>query len=124
MLLGDWVRESTTTISIGTYSLAGAVTGFRSFHNMFGTSAKVKYSVHNVISGNPAGSYEVGIGTYNWNSGSPTLTRDIVTISSSGVGQKMSWGAGTKYIDLIADSSDFNALNLSMFCDGANGIGD
>lgn len=84
------VKETSTTTGTATLSLDGAVSGFRSFLNAFGTGQQCYYVI---IDGT---AWEVGIGVVT--SGSPnTLTRDTV-LDSSAAGAKLSLGAGTKSV--------------------------
>jgi hypothetical protein len=60
----DRIMESTTTTGTGTLTLAGAVTGFRSF-SAVGNGNTVQYAVWDVdANGNPSGDWETGTGTY------------------------------------------------------------
>lgn len=88
LVLADRVQETTTTTGTGTYTLAGAVTGFQSFA-VVGNGNTTYYCATN----NSA--WEVGIGTYT--SSGTTLSRDTILASSS-VGNAVDWGAGTKNI--------------------------
>jgi len=83
-------KETSTTTGTGTLNLAGAVTGFRTFVNAFGTGKPCYYVI---VDGT---AWEVGIGTVT--SGSPdTLSRDTV-LDSSAAGAKLTLGAGTKSV--------------------------
>ena len=72
-LIADKVKENTATTGTGTITLAGAVTGCRTFASAFSNGNSVYYSI---ASGN---NWEVGIGVYN----AGTLTRDTVLSSSN-----------------------------------------
>lgn len=73
--LADRVQETTSTSGTGAITLAGAVSGYRTFLSAFGSSpVRVAYLV---VSGT---SWEVGFGTFD---GSATLTRDQVYSSSN-----------------------------------------
>jgi hypothetical protein len=102
-MLGYRTRETSTTTGTGTLDLDGAVgTGFRAFADDIATGRKVLYNIISVDA-NGDGDYEEGIGTLTH--GTPdTLTRDTVIRSSNG-GNKVSWGAGTKYVfcDIVPD---------------------
>jgi hypothetical protein len=88
----DRVKETTTTTGTGTYSLAGAATGFRTFVAGAGSTSVVTYVAENGTD------WEVGEGTVT--SGSPdTLSRTTILASSNG-GSAVSWAAGTKNIFL------------------------
>ena len=84
-LLGDRVQETTTTGGTGTLTLAGAVTGYRTFNAVFTNGDVVYYTIDD-----GAGNWEVGYGTV----GTGTLTRSVVLDSSTG-GSLVSFAAGT-----------------------------
>lgn len=88
LVLRDRVRETSTTSGTGTFTLAGAVTGFQSF-SVIGNANTTFYCI--VDSTN--GTWEVGIGTYT--SSGTTLSRDIV-LESSNSGSLVSFAAGIK----------------------------
>lgn len=85
----DRVRETSTTTGTGTVSLAGAVTGFRTFSAGIGGSNTCYY----VISHRTASEWEVGYGTLD--ALGTTLTRTSV-ISSSNSNSVVTLSAGTK----------------------------
>lgn len=84
----DRVRETTTTTGTGTITLAGAVTGFRSFGSVLTTGDDCYYAI--VSSGSE---WEVGIGTYT--ASGTTLARTNI-LSSSNSGNAVNFSAGTK----------------------------
>jgi hypothetical protein len=86
LVVKDRVKETTTTTSTGTYTLAGAATGFQSF-SVIGNGNQTYYTVTNGTD------WEVGIGTYT--SSGTTLSRDVI-LESSNSGNAVNWGAGTK----------------------------
>ena len=88
LVIKDRVKETSTTTSTGTITLAGAATGFQSFAAI-GDGNTTFYTI--VLVG--GSQWEVGIGTYT--SSGTTLSRDTVLESSSG-GAKVDFSAGTK----------------------------
>lgn len=88
LVLKDRVKETSTTTGTGTFTLAGAATGFQSF-SVIGNANTTYYSIVDTT----AGTWEVGIGTYT--SSGTTLSRDTV-LESSNSGSKVSFGAGSK----------------------------
>lgn len=101
LVIKDRVKETTTTTGTGALTLAGAMTGFRSFSSVSSTNDTMYYGLQAVDgSGNPTGDWEVGLGTY---SGTNTLTRTTV-LDSSNAGSAVSLAAGTKqvWIDIAA----------------------
>lgn len=91
IVYGDRVKETTATTGTGTYSLAGAVSGYRTFDDALDSSERCSYHVED-----GAGNYEVGIGTFTAPS---SLARTTVLISSN-ANAAVSWGAGTKTVAL------------------------
>lgn len=73
-LLADRVLESSITAGTGTLTLAGALTGYRTFNSAFSNGNVVYYTIDDGL-----GDYEVGYGTV----GTGTLTRSTVLESSN-----------------------------------------
>jgi hypothetical protein len=89
----DRVQETSTTTGTGSYTLAGAVTGFRAFSAVCSTNDIFSYTIEGVdANGVPSGEWETGIGTY---SGANTLARTTV-MESSNAGAAVNFSAGTK----------------------------
>lgn len=89
------MKETATTTGTGDFTLAGAVTGFRTFNSAFGTGFVFDYCIEAVDgSGVPSGSWEVGRGRL---SASTTLVRERV-YSSSNSNAAVNFGAGTKNV--------------------------
>lgn len=88
LIVKDRVRETSTTAGTGTFSLAGAVTGFQSF-SVIGNGNTTYYTI--ALQG--GAEWEVGIGTYT--SSGTTLSRDVV-LESSNSGSLVNFSAGTK----------------------------
>jgi hypothetical protein len=88
LVLADRVKETTTTTGTGTYTLAGAVSGFQSF-SVIGNGNTTYYAAADSTS------WEVGIGTYT--SSGTTLARTTI-LASSNSNNPVNWGAGTKDI--------------------------
>lgn len=89
LIIKDRVRETSTTVGTGTFTLAGAVAGFQSFAAI-GNSNTTFYTI---VDAN-TGAWEVGIGTYT--SSGTTLSRDTVLANSLGTTAKIDFAAGTK----------------------------
>lgn len=87
LVVKDRVQETSTTTGTGTFTLAGAVSGFQSFSTI-GNGNTTYYAI---VGGTE---WEVGIGTYT--SSGTTLSRDTVLASSTG--SKISFSAGTKNV--------------------------
>jgi len=90
LVVRDRVNETSTTTGTGTFTLAGAVTGFQSF-SAIGNGNTTYYAI--VLQG--GSEWEVGIGTYT--SSGTTLSRTTV-LSSSNSGSLVNFSAGTKNV--------------------------
>jgi hypothetical protein len=88
LVLKDRVKETTTTTSTGSYTLAGAVGGYQAF-SVIGNGNTTYYAVTNGTD------WEVGIGTYTLSG--TVLSRDTI-LESSNSGNAVNWSAGTKEI--------------------------
>jgi hypothetical protein len=89
LVLKDRVKETTTTTGTGSFSLAGAVTGYDSF-GQIGNGNTTYYAIY--LDG--GSEWEVGIGTYTAPS---TLSRDTI-LASSNSGNIVTFSAGQKTI--------------------------
>ena len=89
-VLADRVQETSTTAGTGSFTLAGAASGFQTFSAGIGNGNTTYYTI--TLQG--GSEWEVGIGTYT--SAGNTLSRD--TVLSSSTGSKVSFSAGTKYV--------------------------
>lgn len=88
--VADRVKETSITTGTGTYSLAGAATGFRAFSSAFATGDTVYYCVEDGVD------WEVGIGTLT--SGTPWTMARTTILGSSNSGSAVSWAAGTRNV--------------------------
>ena len=103
LVLRDRVKETTTTTGTGTYTLAGAVTGFEAFSSV-GDGNTTYYACSDGTD------FEVGIGTYT--SSGTTLARTTI-LQSSNIDNAVDWSAGTRTIfcTLPAEKMIFNDAN-------------
>jgi hypothetical protein len=100
----DRVLETSTTTGTGALTLAGAVTGYKTFAtaerddgSAIQVGDVVPYYIEAVdANGVPTGAYESGIGTY---SAAATLTRTTV-LKSSNADAVVTLAAGTKYVGI------------------------
>ena len=90
LVVKDRVNETSTTTGTGTFTLAGAVTGFQSFAAI-GDGNTTYYTI--VLQG--GSEWEVGLGTYT--SSGTTLSRDTI-LSSSNSNNAVNFSAGTKNV--------------------------
>tara|TARA_R100001509_G_scaffold119011_1_gene73376 strand:- start:3737 stop:6043 length:2307 start_codon:yes stop_codon:yes gene_type:complete len=88
LVLADRIKETTTTTGTGTYTLAGAVTGFESFGSV-GNGNTTYYCCTD------GSDFEVGVGTYT--SSGTTLARTTI-LQSSNSDNAVDWSAGTRDI--------------------------
>ena len=88
LVVKDRVQETSTTTGTGTFTLAGAVSGFQSF-SAIGNGNTTYYAI---VLGSE---WEVGIGTYT--SSGTTLSRTTV-LESSNSGSLVNFSAGTKNV--------------------------
>ena len=103
LVLKDRVKETTTTTGTGTYTLAGAVTGFEAFSSV-GDGNTTYYAC-------TAGTdFEVGIGTYT--ASGTTLARTTI-LQSSNSDSAVSWSSGTKTIFCAQPAEKAVFLNAS-----------
>ena len=86
LVVKDRVKETSTTTGTGTFTLAGAVTGFQAF-SVIGNGNTTYYTITD------GANWEVGIGTYT--SSGTTLSRDTI-LESSNSGNAVNWSAGSK----------------------------
>ena len=103
LVLKDRVKETTTTTGTGTYTLAGAVTGFEAFSSI-GNSNTTYYVCTDGTD------FEVGIGTYT--SSGTTLARTTI-LESSNSDSAVSWSSGSKTIFCSQPAEKAVFLNAS-----------
>lgn len=109
LVLKDRTKETSSTTGTGTYTLAGAATGFQSFSGIGNGNTTYYTSTDGT-------DWEVGVGTYT--SAGTTLARTTI-LASSNAGSAVNWAAGTRTIfcglpagkAVILDASG-NALGL------------
>jgi len=106
LVLNDRVKETTTTTGTGTFTLAGAVTGFETFGSGVGNSNTTYYAV--TLPG--SSEFEVGLGTLS--SDSSTIARSTI-ISSSNSDNAVNFSAGTKTIFCTIPASKSVFLDAS-----------
>ena len=103
LVLRDRVKETTTTTGTGTYTLAGAMTGFESFGSV-GNSNTTYYGCSDGTN------FEVGIGTYT--ASGTTLARTTI-LQSSNSDNAVNWGSGTKTIFCTLPAEKMSFLDAS-----------
>ena len=89
LLVSDRIKETTTTTGTGTYTLAGAVTGFETFTANLSNSDTTYYCCTD------NSDFEVGLGTFT--SSGTTLARTTI-LASSNSNSAVDWSSGTRTI--------------------------
>jgi hypothetical protein len=105
LVVKDRVRETSTTTGTGTFTLAGALTGFQTFSSAIGNTNTTYYTITN------GAEWETGIGTV----GAGTLARTTV-LESSNAGAAVTFTAGTKDVFCTYPASK------SVYTDGTLGV--
>jgi len=95
--IADRVKETTTTVGSGSITLAGAVTGYKTFASVLSTADTTYYCIADQGGSN----WEVGLGTFT----SPTTLARTTILSSSNSGSVVTFGAGTKDVFITEPSS-------------------
>lgn len=93
-VLKDFVLETSTTVGTGSYTLAGAATGFRSLSGVVSSGSIVYFAADDGVD------REVGYGTYLESGGTRTISRTVIFASTQS-GSKINWGTGTRNVYLV-----------------------
>ena len=112
LVISDRIKETTTTTGTGTYTLAGAVTGFETFTANLSNSDTTYYACTDGTD------FEVGLGTFT--SSGTTLARTTV-LSSSNSNNAVSWSSGTRTIFCTLPAAKTVFLDASGNIVAANG---
>ena len=115
LVVNDRVKETSTTTGTGTFSLAGAVSGFEGFVAGIGNSNTTYYAIVN-----SNGEFEVGLGTVT-DAAPDTLARTTI-ISSSNSDSAVNFGAGTKNVFCTLPASKAVILDASGNISANNGV--
>lgn len=99
----DRVMETTTTTGTGTVTLAGAVTGHRTFGAALSDADQLYYAIESA----DLTAWEVGIGTYT--ASGTTLSRDTI-LASTNSNSAVNFGAGTKRVFLTVPAHAFEGI--------------
>jgi hypothetical protein len=115
------IRETSTTTGTGNFTLAGAVTGYRTFNTGFGLNLTFEYTIEAVdaVTGVPTGDWEVGQGHLT---NSTTLSRDVI-LDSSNSGSIVSFSSGSKSVFCSPSSNAFLQTVLTADTNIAAGSG-
>ena len=112
LVISDRVKETSTTTGTGTYTLAGAVTGFETFTANLSNADTTYYCCTDGTN------FEVGLGTFT--SSGTTLARTTV-ISSSNSNSAVNWSSGTRTLFCTLPASKTIFLDASGNIVAANG---
>ncbi len=104
-LYADRVQETSTTTGTGTLTLAGAVTGFRTFASALVTGERVRYAIF------LGTEWEVGDGVFT--TSGTTLTRENV-FASSNSGALVSFSSGSKNVWIDVPAQAIADVGLSL----------
>ena len=104
LVLEDRVREQSTTIGTGTFTLTGAVIGYQTFSGAVGNGNTTYYTISNP----GTTEWEVGIGTVS----AGQLARTTI-LSSSNTGSIVTFTAGTKDVFVTYPSEKAVYLDAS-----------
>ncbi len=104
LVLEDRVREQSTTIGTGTFTLTGAVIGYQTFSSAIGNGNTCYYTISNP----GTTEWEVGIGTVS----AGQLARTTI-LSSSNAGSIVTFTAGTKDVFVTYPSEKAVYLDAS-----------
>lgn len=110
-ITADRVKETSTTTGTGSYTLAGAATGFRAFSAVCATNDTVYYAAAD----QSGAGWEIGLGTLT---ASTTLARTTI-IASSNSGSAVNWSAGTRYI-FLSFPANAGGVNVQDFTSTGN----
>jgi hypothetical protein len=106
----DRVLETSTTTGTGSITLAGAITGFRTFNVGLGLNILTDYVIEGVDASNvPTGEWEIGLG---YASSATTFVRQVPKTGSAAV--PVSFSAGTKRV-FISPNSSFSFTRDNSF---------
>jgi hypothetical protein len=90
LIVADRVQETSTTTGTGSFTLAGAVTGYQTFASVLATADTTYYTIADQGGAN----WEVGLGTFT----SPSTLARTTILSSSNAGSAVNFTAGTKAV--------------------------
>jgi hypothetical protein len=109
-VIADRVRETSTTIGTGNFTLAGAVTGYQTFDAALDTGDTTYYTIADQSGVN----WEVGIGTFT----SPATLARTTILSSSNGGSAVTFTSGTKDVFISLPASK----TVQSFSAGSTGL--
>jgi hypothetical protein len=112
LIIADRVQETSVTTGTGSYTLDGAVAGFRAFSSACANGDTAFYAVENGTD------WEVGLGT--WGTGS-VLARTTI-LSSSNSNSAVSWSAGSKNVFLTVPAAQVSTFGTPDYLIATQGV--
>jgi hypothetical protein len=113
-IIADRVKETSTSTGTGAFTLAGAMTGFKTFSSVCANSDTVYYAIQGVDgTGSPTAEWEVGLGS--WGTGG-VLTRTTV-YSSSNANALVDFSSGDKQVWIDAPANWLSKVDASSVTD-------
>ena len=112
LVLADRVKETSTTTGTGSFTLAGAVTGFQSFDSAIGNGNTTYYVIENLSTGE----WETGLGTFT----SPSTLARTSVYTSSNAGSAVNFSAGTKNVFVDISATKWSGGKLALANGGTN----
>lgn len=110
-IVADRVQETSSTTGTGSYTLAGAATGFRAFSAVCADGDTAFYAA------TEGSGWEVGVGTFS----AGTLARTTI-LASSNAGAAVNWSAGTRDVFLTVPAQQIATLGTPDFITAAQGV--
>jgi hypothetical protein len=112
LVLADRVKETSTTTGTGSFTLAGAVTGFQSFDSAIGNGNTTYYVIENLSTGE----WETGLGTFT----SPSTLARTSVYTSSNSGSAVNFAAGEKNVFVDISATKWSGGKLALANGGTN----
>lgn len=111
-IVSDRVRETSTSVGTGSFTVTGAYTGYVTFAAAIGQGNSTYYTITN----DSLGQWEVGVGTFS----SGSVSRDLI-LTSSNNNLIVNFGGGSKdvFVTLPAERAVYNNPDGSLVYDPA-----
>lgn len=114
LIIEDRVKETSTSVGTGAFTLAGAMTGYKAFSSVCTNADTLYYTIQGVDgSGSPTAEWEVGVGS--WGTGG-ILTRSVV-LSSSNADTIVNFSSGDKQVWIDVPASQIKTFSPATVVD-------
>lgn len=111
-ILEDRIAETSTSTGTGSFTLAGAITGYKAFSSVCANNDTLPYVIQAVDgSGVPSGEWETGLGT--WTTGGILLRTTVFRSSNSNTLVTFSAGSKQVFLTLLSTDVKTGAFNSS-----------